>query len=681
MNVPCVIVPVYNAPGETEDCLRSVIRETRGPYRLLVLDDASTDERIGPLLNSLKGEHPTMEVYRHEKNKGFAANVNDGMMRAEGDVVLLNSDTIVSAHWLEKLTSCAYYYPHVATVTPLSNGAGAFSTPKNNHKNEIPVGMSISDVAKKMARVSYPIPVEAPSGNGFCLYIRRYALEKVGLFDAEAFPLVGEENDFCQRAQALGLVNLIESSCYIYHVSGASFGGPEAKASIMDESKETIHKRYPNYRREVWAFLDSPQLQKSRQCLEYALKKKEAEGDGPPRKRVLSIVHRAGGGLVQSSRDIMGSLEGHFDTYELSCAPQKWILSSVEKDEEINTWEFGTPWLSTGPPDVFRLMAMRSLIRAMNIEVVHIQTLICLGPEILRVFKNEGVSIVLSFHDFNAICPTNHLIDNKETFCGGHCTEGEGDCAVSLRWFSDIKKLKHSYVHRWRERMASTLPLADAFSSPSESTKNLILEHFPNISQRKFRVIEFGQRWERTFSLASPPAKRLKVVVLGVPSVYKGISLLSRLIDLNNSSGKAFEFHLLGGFPFYKKRGACVICHGPYKRDGLPVLIENIRPSYSLLCSIAPENYSHTLTESWMLGLPVLASDMGAFRERIGQHGGGCLVDPRRPDLWMEMLNTLHCEETWKKLRDQVRDITLPSESDMANEYASLYRFSMEQRA
>ena len=57
------------------------------------------------------------------------------------------------------------------------------------------------------AGLAYPA---LPTGNGFCLYIRRSVIDAVGLLDEAAFPQgYGEENDFCQRASHRGLRHLI----------------------------------------------------------------------------------------------------------------------------------------------------------------------------------------------------------------------------------------------------------------------------------------------------------------------------------------------------------------------------------------------------------------------------------------------------------------------------------------
>src|SRR5262249_21138883 len=48
-----IVVPVYNARALVERCLRSVLEHARGDYRLLVIDDASTDPDLAPLLTRI----------------------------------------------------------------------------------------------------------------------------------------------------------------------------------------------------------------------------------------------------------------------------------------------------------------------------------------------------------------------------------------------------------------------------------------------------------------------------------------------------------------------------------------------------------------------------------------------------------------------------------------------------
>src|SRR5437764_3575499 len=119
------------------------------------------------------------------------------------DVVLLNSDTIVTARWLEKLIDAAYSNGDVGTVTPLSNNATLCSVPQAFEENLVPSGFDVASFAKHVGDVSARSYPRIPTGVGFCLYIKRALLDDIGLFDAQRFAGgYGEENDFCMRALA-----------------------------------------------------------------------------------------------------------------------------------------------------------------------------------------------------------------------------------------------------------------------------------------------------------------------------------------------------------------------------------------------------------------------------------------------------------------------------------------------
>lgn len=113
------------------ECIESVKKYTKTPYELLLIDDCSSDRRIEKLLKSLEDEENITVIY-NKHNMGFVKNVNIGFSKTSNDVVLLNSDTIVSNNWLEKMKSVAYTNSNIATVTPVSNNAGAFSVPTLN---------------------------------------------------------------------------------------------------------------------------------------------------------------------------------------------------------------------------------------------------------------------------------------------------------------------------------------------------------------------------------------------------------------------------------------------------------------------------------------------------------------------------------------------------------------------
>ena len=252
-----VIVPVYNAADGVARCLDSVLAHTTGPCRLIVIDDASTDPAIAPLLQRYRGI-AGIDILANEENRGFTATVNRGMRHAgDADVVLLNADTEVAAHWLTGLRRAACCAADVATATAVSDNAGAFSVPELERENPLPPGWTFAQTARALwqsAGHAYP---QLPTGNGFCMYIRREVLDEVGLFDVEAFPQgYGEENDFCQRASARGYRHLIAGNVFVAHARSQSFG-IERRERLGRTGMQVLRERWPDYEADVGAMLFS----------------------------------------------------------------------------------------------------------------------------------------------------------------------------------------------------------------------------------------------------------------------------------------------------------------------------------------------------------------------------------------------------------------------------------------
>ncbi len=130
MRLPLVIVPVFNALKQIEACLESISRTVPSETQVLLIDDASTDPGIRPLLESwVEQVDLDASLLCHSQNRGFVATANHGMRMATSDLVLLNSDTEVTNGWLQSLAVCLASDPSIATATPWSNnGEIAFTS-------------------------------------------------------------------------------------------------------------------------------------------------------------------------------------------------------------------------------------------------------------------------------------------------------------------------------------------------------------------------------------------------------------------------------------------------------------------------------------------------------------------------------------------------------------------------
>lgn len=276
MSLPLIIVPVFNAFEKLENCLDSISRTVPADTKVLLIDDASTDSRVPTLLHSWVNEASSVRhLLVHGKNKGFVATVNHGMSLAATDVVLLNSDTEVTCGWLQNLADCLNSDDAIATATPWSNNGEIVSIPEFCVANPLPPGVEhIASLIKACGRPVYP---ELPTAVGFCMAISKPAIELVGLFDEATFGLgYGEENDFCQRAEQLGLRNVLCDDTYVVHHGGASFGPLGLKPD--EKSMQRLLAKHPEYLNKVSEFIKTDPL-------------------APRRQQILDCLERSGAGM------------------------------------------------------------------------------------------------------------------------------------------------------------------------------------------------------------------------------------------------------------------------------------------------------------------------------------------------------------------------------------------------
>ncbi len=258
-----VIIPVYNAAAALRRCLDSLPTRLPDDAAVLLVDDASSDPAIIPMLEAFAADCPVpCRILRQPANCGFVATVNLGMRESTRDVVLLNSDTVVTRGWLERLQACLASDRRIATATPWSNNAEICSLPEFCRANPEPV--DAERVALAASRAGAPVYPELPTAVGFCMAIRREALDALGDFDQATFGRgYGEENDFCMRAAAHGWRNVLCDDAYVVHQGGASFA--ETGERPGGAALERLLARYPVYNVRVAHFIAEDPLKPLRE--------------------------------------------------------------------------------------------------------------------------------------------------------------------------------------------------------------------------------------------------------------------------------------------------------------------------------------------------------------------------------------------------------------------------------
>lgn len=697
-----VVIPVYNAPGPLAGCLAAVVRNTPLPRRILLLDDASTDPAVRPILEAYAGL-PGVELHRHQKNRGFTRTANHGMdLAGQHDVLLLNADTQPGPRWLTQLRLAAYSSPKVGSATPFSNNAGAFSAPEPNQINSLPPWQQHDAVARAVAQASRRLLPEAPTGNGFCLYLRRDCLEDTGLFDADAFPRgYGEENDWCQRATGLGWTHVVDDATHVAHVRSASFS--TERAALLAAGQEVLQERYPNYAGDVQAFMTSPELTAGQARVGQAIRSMAADRQ-PVRPRILFVVSTKTGGTPQTNQDLMRALGDRYECFVLQSSHAMVSLWQFDGSRliQLRAQALEAPISPMPHRDAIYDAAVAQWLCEYAFELVHVRHLAWHSLTLLELCSLAEVPVLVSFHDFYAICPSAQLLRADGTCCHGDCQGDVQDCPPVL-WpvdhFPDVPREAHQQSggdaagrssaplsKAWREQFAQTLRHANAFVTTSPRARAILQTHLPSLKERPFHVIPHGRSFSQFLDVSTTPepGAPLRLLLPGTLTDAKGARVVAALAALETGAGAsrnaaaivaletdagaawdngtmgtleagsgssldagakatpgadagasqhtpgALEIHILGAV-----RGELtetlaslpnVIIHGPYAREHFQEHVAAIAPHLGGVLSPWPETYSHTVTELWACGVPVVGFDLGAVGERISATGGGWLA-------------------------------------------------------
>lgn len=241
-----VIVPIYNQRELAISCLASVFAaRNRAVLEIVVIDDASTDPELKAYLAHL-AKLGRVTLLTNLENLGFTRSANRGMkLHPERDVVLLNSDTVVSSDWIDRLQHAALSSPMVGTANPLTNASHIGSYPFRDPVGDVAFEISDEELDALAARANQGRYVAVHVTVGFCMYIRRAVLKAVGYFDEHFFPFgYGEESDFCYRAQKLGWRHIVTGDVFVRHWEGQSFGA--RKSELIAQMMDTFIRLHPD---------------------------------------------------------------------------------------------------------------------------------------------------------------------------------------------------------------------------------------------------------------------------------------------------------------------------------------------------------------------------------------------------------------------------------------------------
>jgi GT2 family glycosyltransferase len=215
--VVSIIIPCYNQVTCTRQCVDSIIQNSDGQYELVLVDNGSQDE-TGAFFSSLeKKSGLPIRIIHNRENKGVSGALNQGIAVATGSYMCyLNNDTLVTRDWLAGLRRCAESDKRIGIV-------GCCTNPKSGSQN----GFSSLDGLRSPGEIQRTATLislvrrgtvkDVHYVHGFCMFIKREVIQKIGTFDERFFPCGCEDFDYSLRARRAGFRLVQARDVYVYH--------------------------------------------------------------------------------------------------------------------------------------------------------------------------------------------------------------------------------------------------------------------------------------------------------------------------------------------------------------------------------------------------------------------------------------------------------------------------------
>ncbi|WP_200974991.1 glycosyltransferase family 2 protein [Echinicola sp. 20G] len=213
-----IIILNWNGYSYTRNCLHSLKRATSKDFKIILVDNASSDGS----LNQLKEEFEEVIYLQNEENLGFTGGNNVGIQyaldRGFEYIMLLNNDTEVKEDFMEPLTNALNTNDSLGAVQPLMyylhdkttvwNAGGKYCSWTGGSKS-----------IKQFKNVSVPYATDWITG--CCVLVRTSVVRQVGPLNQHYFAYF-EDVDWSLRIQKAGFDLAVIPHSIIYHEAGAS---------------------------------------------------------------------------------------------------------------------------------------------------------------------------------------------------------------------------------------------------------------------------------------------------------------------------------------------------------------------------------------------------------------------------------------------------------------------------
>ncbi|MBN1872348.1 MAG: glycosyltransferase family 2 protein [Candidatus Omnitrophica bacterium] len=258
-----IVIPVWNMRDLTAQCIDSIIENTRFPYRIIIVDNASGEETRTYLEGISRRRDVDILIIRNEENVGNSKGANQGIRASDAEYVcILDNDTIVTENWLTEMVGVAEKDEKIGIVNPLSN----FGSKR-------PFGKEWKDIAADLYKRNKGSYTETAAAIGFCFLIKRKVIEKIGVWPEDYGPGYFEDTEYSITAIENGFKIAIAQGSYVVHLEHSSFKKTGYFDDLFKKNQDIFYEKYGRSKRFLYIFKGKNSFDLNRRAYDEAQKR------------------------------------------------------------------------------------------------------------------------------------------------------------------------------------------------------------------------------------------------------------------------------------------------------------------------------------------------------------------------------------------------------------------------
>ncbi|HFD2051431.1 glycosyltransferase family 2 protein [Clostridium perfringens] len=249
-----IIILNYNGYKYTLECIESLNNINYENYRIVVVDNNSTDNSIKLLKKNLKD----CIILESKENLGYAGGNNLGIKYAIKNkaeyICILNNDLVVSKNFLKDLLKDLDTNKNIGMIGPMIcdytnrnkvQSTGAIINLKRGLVTRINNGKNVNEIKKEIKKCDYI--------GGACILLNSNLIKEIG-YIPEAYFLFYEETEWCLKTKRKGYDIACDTNVKIYHRESGTISKTRGLSYYFMRRNKIVFQKRNSSKKEILYF-------------------------------------------------------------------------------------------------------------------------------------------------------------------------------------------------------------------------------------------------------------------------------------------------------------------------------------------------------------------------------------------------------------------------------------------